>query len=200
MTRNSYQSFAIVPAAGASRRMGTHKLLLPFGEQTVIERVLASWLASRVDRVVVIVRPGDREVSEIGQRMGADVVAPGSTPAEMKDSVALGVAHIEESFSPVASDAWLLAPADMPRLDASVIDRLLETYHPDRPATLVPVSSGRRGHPVLLPWSRAAEVHTLPVGKGINSLIQAGQIVEVELQDAGIHDDLDTPEDYRRLR
>ncbi|HCO25719.1 MAG TPA: hypothetical protein DIT97_22850, partial [Gimesia maris] len=32
--------FAIVPAAGRSRRMGTHKLLLRLGTETVIQRLV----------------------------------------------------------------------------------------------------------------------------------------------------------------
>jgi molybdenum cofactor cytidylyltransferase len=199
MPSKPVKTFAVVPAAGMSRRMGTHKLLLPLEGQTVIERVLAAWLASRVEHVVLVVRPDDREVREIGERLGAELVVPADAPAEMKDSVALALSHVAKMHQPTGADAWLLAPADMPRLEARVINRLLAAYRPDDPATLVPISGGRRGHPILLPWSRAGEVHALPTGCGINSLVQAGQIVEVPVDDAGIHDDLDTPEDYRRL-
>lgn len=200
MSMKPLHTFALIPAAGVSRRMGTHKLLLPLESETVIERVLAAWLASRVDHVVLVVRPDDREVREIGERLGADVVVPPAAPAEMKDSVALALSHAAAKYQPPDTDAWLLAPADMPRLEARVIDILLAAYQPGQLATLVPVSGGRRGHPILLPWGRAGEVHALPPGRGIDSIVQAGEILEVEVEGTGIHEDLDTPEDYRRLR
>ena len=75
----------------------------------------------------------------------------------------------------------------------------ISPYDPERRETLIPVHAGRRGHPILLPWRRAAEVEALPPDRGINSLVSAGKAVEVEVPYAGIGEDLDTPEDYRRL-
>jgi molybdenum cofactor cytidylyltransferase len=195
-----FRSFAIIPAAGASRRMGQDKLLLPWRGRTIVEHVLDAWQSSRVDRVVLIIRPADDRLALLGDRHGVDVVVPPAAPAEMKDSVCLGLEHVKRNYDPHPTDAWLLAPADMPRLSTPVIDRLLAAYRPHRPQVQVAVASGRRGHPILLPWSWAADVAGLPDGSGINSLLAAGNLAEVETEDVGIHADLDTPEDYRRLR
>src|SRR5690606_37389168 len=53
----SVRSFAILPAAGQSRRMGAPKLLLPWGETTLIGEVIRSWKDSRVDQVLVVIHP-----------------------------------------------------------------------------------------------------------------------------------------------
>lgn len=53
------RAFAIVPAAGQSRRMGRPKLMLPCPEGTLIERVLAAWCGSSVERIVVVARRDD---------------------------------------------------------------------------------------------------------------------------------------------
>ncbi len=50
--------WAVILAAGESRRMGTQKLLLPFGDTTIVEAVVRTALASRVDRGAR--RPGRR--------------------------------------------------------------------------------------------------------------------------------------------
>ena len=65
----------------------------------------------------------------------------------------------------------------------------------------VPIFEGRRGHPVLFPWSLAQEVTALPEDKGINALLQAHPAIvrEQVFHFRGILDDLDTPDDYRRL-
>jgi molybdenum cofactor cytidylyltransferase len=46
--------WAVILAAGESRRMGTQKLLLPFGDTTVVGAVVRAAEASRADRVLAV--------------------------------------------------------------------------------------------------------------------------------------------------
>ena len=121
-----FQSYAIIPAAGSSTRMGCDKLLLPWGPSTLIEQVLSAWFASRVGRVIVVVRPDDTRLRDCCHAAGAEVVIPEVPPSEMKVSVQLGLRYVQQRYSPQPTDVWLLAPADMPRLSPRVINRLLE--------------------------------------------------------------------------
>lgn len=50
---------AVVPAAGRSRRMGRPKLLLPFGEGTVLGATLAALAGGGARRIAVVARPDD---------------------------------------------------------------------------------------------------------------------------------------------
>jgi molybdenum cofactor cytidylyltransferase len=218
------RSFAIIPAAGHSVRMGEPKLLLPWGSGTVIECVLAAWCASRVDRIVTVVRGDDAQLAEVCRRAGAEVAVPETPPPEMKDSVAVGLEYIQKRFDPNADDAWLLAPADMPTLSPFVIDRLLAEHAEAARATnvgargrsakppsegrdspggatiLVATFQGKRGHPVLFPWALAREVPLLAPHEGVNALLERHLVREVACSDATILDDLDTPAKYRRQR
>jgi molybdenum cofactor cytidylyltransferase len=198
--KSQIQSFAIIPAAGHSVRMGRPKLLMPWGEATVIEHVIAAWRASRVTRVVVVVRAGDAELIEKCRAAGAEVVTPDVPPPEMKVSVGHALTYVQSNFSPQPSDAWLLAPADMPRLSPQVVNQLLNAHDADAPAILIPITLGRRGHPVLFPWPLAAEVNRLSADEGVNSLTARHVVREVACGDPTILDDLDTPHDYQRLR
>ena len=45
---------AIILAAGSSRRMGKQKLLLPYGDSTIIETVIQNVLQSKVDSTLVV--------------------------------------------------------------------------------------------------------------------------------------------------
>ena len=121
------QTFAVIPAAGRSLRMGQPKLLLPWGESTVLEHVLATWSASRVGRVILVVHPQDTEIVKRGAAAGAHVVQPETAPEEMKVSVQLALDYISH-FAPSPTDAWLLAPADMPTLATATIDQLIAAY------------------------------------------------------------------------
>jgi molybdenum cofactor cytidylyltransferase len=192
------RSYAVVPAAGMSARMGRHKLLLPWGERSVIEQVLGAWLASAVDRVVVVVRAYDGELLARCRAMPVDVVEASVAPPDMKASIQLALSHIRTRYSPAPNDAWLLAPADLPRLTAGAIDAVLAAYEPEQPTPMAPSFDGERGHPVLLPWSYAADVARLPVGEGVNSLLKGAPVREIAWQDDSIMRDVDTPLDYAR--
>jgi molybdenum cofactor cytidylyltransferase len=192
--------FAILPAAGRSVRMGRPKLLLPWQGRTVWEHVLDAWKGSTHElRIVAVVHPEDVAIADLARKAGVDVVVPGSPPEDMKASVRLGLAHHRAKYSPVDSDAWVVAPSDMPRLRPAVIDAVLSAYNPAVGAIVVPEHAGRRGHPVLFPWKLAGEVDALGADEGLNRIVARHEVVRLPLVDAAILEDLDTPEDYQAL-
>jgi molybdenum cofactor cytidylyltransferase len=200
MPREPFRSFAIVPAAGRSRRMGRPKLLLPWGGGTVIDAVLAAWRASRVTQTVVVVHPEDEPLAQVCRSSGADVVVADPPPEDMKASIGRGLRHVAARFQPAPRDVWLVAPADLPLLSAVVIDAVLAAHDPSRPAIVAPQSAGRRGHPVLFPWPLSTEVDLLPADVGIKELLSRHPVKSVECPAVALAADIDTPEDYRRLR
>ncbi len=204
------RSFAIVPAAGHSRRMGRPKLRLPWQDGTLLEHVLTQWRQSRVSEVVVVLRKDDTELQTVAKAVGAHVVVAEVDPPDMKASVALGLDYVRDKFQPTDRDAWLLAPADLPGLTPAVIDQLL-TLHEEQvmgnggsdgaeaAPILVPTVTGRRAHPVLFPWKHAAAVSGLSDEEGVNALLKRNDVCELRVRDVGLLADIDTPEDYRRL-
>ncbi len=192
--------FAIVPAAGRSVRMGRPKLLLPWRGTTVIEAVLAAWRQSDVADVVVVVHPDDTDLATICRRAGAAVVAPPVPPPDMKVSIKHGLEWIAATHDPLPSDAWVVAPADMPQLSSALINCVVARHNPQDPQILVPVSCGRRGHPVLFPWSLAAAVADLADDQGLDVLVAREKVTEVDCEGEGPLLDMDTPDEYRNLR
>src|SRR6266436_4701322 len=178
--------FAIVPAAGHSVRMGRPKLLLRLAGQPLIAHVIDAWQRSRVDRVVVVVRPGDEALAEILRERGdrVETVIPATPPADMKASIQAALKHVEERFAPSADDGFLVAPADMPRLSLAIIDRLMERHLAEPSVNVfMPMIAGRRGHPVLFSWQLAAAVHQLGGNEGLNSIVDRQQPVIVPCED-----------------
>lgn len=196
------QSFAIIPAAGRSVRMGQPKLLLPWGEHTMIEEVLAAWRTCRISHVVMTVHPDDGELAEAARSAGAEVVTVSPPPADMKASVLAGLDYVEANYRPCANAAWLLAPADMPLLTAQLIDGLLAAWEENlfrsRQEILALSRGGRRGHPVLFPWALVAAARQLPAGAGLNQLLDKFGCRELAVAEDAAFVDLDTPADYRR--
>lgn len=199
------QTFAIIPAAGRSQRMGRPKLLLPWGAKSLIEHVIGTWRDSRVQRVVLVAHPHDAELAHVAASAGAEVVQPAVPPPDMKDSVLAALDHLSAS-RPAPTDAWLLAPGDVPGLTVATIDRMIDAYAAGLQAGLkgncvwVPWCKGRRGHPALFPWSLAPEVAGLGEDEGLNALAIRHELQRVDALEDAISADLDTPEDYERWR
>ena len=180
--------------------MGQPKLLLPWRGRTMIEQTIAAWQAGGVSRVVVVARPDDLALQNVVLQAGAVTVVPPVAPPEMKDSVQFGLSYVAQHFSPSATDVWLLAPADMPQLSPRIIARLLAEHNPAQGRILVPTLAGHRGHPVLFPWSLAAEVKNLGPTEGLNALIARHGGRQIACDDVkGLIDpfaDIDTPAEY----
>jgi molybdenum cofactor cytidylyltransferase len=200
------RAFAILPAAGRSRRMGQPKLLLPWGDTSLIQQVVGHWRASQVEQVLVVVHPDDKALAQQCESAGAFVVRPTSPPPEMKDSIWCGIQAAEHQFQAGRGDVWLVAPADMPQLQPDAINAVISAYEqqgenpPAEPRIWAARHAGRRGHPVLFPWSLAADVPTLKADEGLKTLLGHYPVEYVDVASDGIFADVDTPEDYDRQR
>lgn len=176
------KAFAVLPAAGMSRRMGCSKLLLPWrGDAgvpttTILHRVLKTYLASSVDMVVLVARREDDSVIQIGRQLGVELVVPSEPPAEMKVSVQLALEHIGRCFQPQDSDTWLLSPADTPRVTSSLVNSVLRVRQETHAGVVVPTCRGKAGHPTAFAWSLAAEVPRLAEGEGIRELLKHHEV------------------------
>lgn len=197
------RSFAVIPAAGRSVRMGRPKLLLPWDAadgRTLVEQVLAAWRDGGVTHRIVTVHPDDRQLAAVCRAAGAEVVVPANPPPDMKASVAAALAFIAERYRPHADDVCLIAPADLPHLAASVVQQLLAASIAEQAAALRPVHQGKNGHPFLLPWSLIVEIASIPANRGLDELLDRVPVVDVQCGPACLAADVDTPDDYRRLR
>jgi molybdenum cofactor cytidylyltransferase len=195
--------FALLPAAGQSRRMGRPKLSLPLGDRTILEHILATLQQAAVEPILVVVGPHVRELTSLARSQGAEVCQLDDETPDMRATIEKGLRWLEERYRPRPADDWLLVPADHPALAASVVQQLGEARrsHPQR-SIFVPTFEGRRGHPLLLTWSHVARLRAHPPDQGLNTYVRQhdSELVEVAVESEAILWDLDTPEDYERLR
>jgi molybdenum cofactor cytidylyltransferase len=194
---------AVVPAAGRSVRMGQPKLLMTLGGETLIHCVVTSLRSGGVGRVVVVAPPTSEPegpaIASEAARSGAEVVVPEIRPTEMRRSVELGLQRLETDSPP---QLVLLAPGDSPGVTGELVARLVETALERPGCIVVPFHEGRRGHPLVLPWSLAVQIPTLPARVGVNALVarHGDSIVELPSASPDVLVDLDTPEDWHRWR
>ena len=194
--------FAVIPAAGLSRRMGRPKLLLSLSGRSVVERLLLALDHPTIACRTVVVRNSDEPLKQEIERLNGSLLTPEEDPPDMRTSVTLALAAIERDHAPSDGDGWLLVPADHPVLDRELIRALIECWQEKRPAILVPRHGQRRGHPTLFTWKMAREVLRIPPDRGLNWLLREfnSQVTELSVDTDSAITDLDTPEDYERLK
>lgn len=193
--------FALIPAAGRSRRMQSHKLLLPLGARTVIECVLDA-LSPVVERVFVLVRSDDSALqAAISAHGGAAVVIARHDPPDMRASVELLLGAVEHDCRPGPSAGWLLTPADHPVIHAEVVQTLVGGFRRQPLSIHLPTYQGKGGHPTIFPWGLAERVREIPRNEGLNSLRRLSGIETVlhPTENPSVLWDIDTPADYQQL-
>jgi molybdenum cofactor cytidylyltransferase len=173
--------------------MGTQKLLLPFGDATVIESVVLTALASRVDRVLAVLGADRDAVRQKLEPLGIDFVINENFVKGMLSSVQAGFAAL-----PPAAEAAVVMLSDQPFLPAGVVDAVVEAFRRSGKGIVVPAFQGRRGHPVLIGLRYRDEVLALDPTDGLRRLMRAhpDDIFEAAVEDANILRDMDVPEDY----
>ncbi len=196
------QMFAVIPAGASSMLMGCPKLLLPLAGATVVDRFLSAFDHSAITNRYVVVSRTDLALQDEVIRLAGTLVVPDGDPPDMRADVSLALDTIQREFAPSDDDAWLLAPADYPALDVSLIDELMHCWHQAEPAILVPRIGARRGHPTLFRWKFAREVARIPVGRGLNWLLReyASDVTELIVDNDSAITVLETAEDYALMQ
>ncbi|HEX6900933.1 MAG TPA: nucleotidyltransferase family protein [Thermoanaerobaculia bacterium] len=188
---------AVLPAAGASRRMGRPKLLLPFGESTLVGSVVAALRGGGVQEIVLVIAPGDEDLRAWAREAGVRVVVNPDPDRGMLSTIQEGVAALDRTDVPL-----LVTPADLPNLRAETVALLLQRMRETGAPLALPTHHGKRGHPLAIAPALIPEIGTLDPAIGLRQLRDRheAELLEVEAGDAGVVEDVDTPEDYARVR
>jgi molybdenum cofactor cytidylyltransferase len=157
---------------------------------------VAAWQSARGARgSVVVVRADDDELATLFADAGARVIRCEDARLGMGHSLVCGVRALE------SAGGWVLALADMPRVRPQTIAAVAECLQAGA-RIAVPVWNGQRGHPVGFAASYRDELLALSGDSGARALLErhAGEVVRVPMDDPGIVEDVDTPEDAARIR
>ena len=186
---------ALVLAAGESRRMGTPKLLLPFGEKTIIEHIVDNVCDSKAEIILVVLGSHRNEIkNKIADRQVLTVINARYQEG-MLSSIQTGFRSV-----PPGTTAVVICLGDQPLIPFSVIDRLIHTHKQSKKGIVLPVYDKRRGHPILIDVKYKNEVQNISLEIGLRSLIHdhPQDVQEVEVDTPHILKDIDRPEDYAR--
>jgi molybdenum cofactor cytidylyltransferase len=202
----------LVLAAGASRRLGRNKLLLPFRGGTVLSTTVARLLASHLDRIIVVLGHAEGDVRSRGglsQDPRLAIVSNAGWEEGMASSLRRGVEAAAEA------EAVVVALGDQPDTDPEVVDRLVAAFR-DGAMLALPVhrrpvvgigtderaiderTTDRTGHPVLFSRALFPELLALRGDTGARDVVKRHWRDAVKVAAAPLHD-VDTEDDYRAL-
>ncbi len=189
------QIYGLVLAAGLARRMGATKQLLPFGDKTVLQTVVDTLLGAKLAGVSVILGHDAEAVRDSLKDRLVQFCVNDAYREGMFSSVLCGLRGL-----PTDADAALIALGDQPQIELNVVRAVVRAYREGSRGIVIPVSGGKRGHPVLINLPRyRREILSLSGDQGLKPVMRGHpqDTLEVPVDDEGILRDLDTPEDYR---
>lgn len=183
----------VVPAAGASRRMGRPKGLLELGGDTFVQRVVAALSGGGCAPVYVVTAPGDPELGDLARSAGATVLTnpdPGEGP----------ITSLRLALRTVAADveAVVYLPLDHALVEASHVSRLIGAAEESGAHLALPVHEGERGHPALFRRALFRELLDPDLEGGARTVVHRhlARACLVRSEDPAVVTDIDTPEAY----
>ncbi len=187
--------WAIILAAGESKRMGEPKMLLPFGVKTIIEAVAESVVSSEVEGSLIVLGAEKQRIEEKIKDYGIKSVFNPDFQSGMLSSVQCGFKAVPEG-----TRAVLVVLGDQPRISSSIINQLIEAFNKTGKGIVLPVFEGERGHPVIIDMKYREEVENLSPEIGLRGTVYSHpeDILEVEVDAPSILGDIDDETDYKR--
>lgn len=183
---------AILLAAGSGSRFD------PLGDQNKLLQVLddgcsvavtsAANLLAIMPHVLAVVRPGARALQAELRAIGCEVTVCDRAAEGMGASLAHAVNKTN------AASGWIIALADMPYVKPSTIRALLNALQAGADI-VAPCHDGRRGNPVGFSHFYLPQLLGLSGDEGARRLLHTLPVHLVQVDDPGIHRDIDRPQD-----
>ena len=190
------QVAGILLAAGLSRRMGQAKLLLPLAGRPVVRHSAERLLRAGLSPLVVVIGPDAHDVRAALDGLPVQLAVNPRPEAGQASSLVAGVAAL-----PAGTPAALVALGDQPFVPDAVIRALLEAAAGSAAPIIAPRYRDGLGNPVLFRAAVFPELLALSGDRGARAVIERdpGRVAIVDIADP-MPEDVDTPEDYARLR
>ena len=190
---------AIILAAGASRRMGQPKQLLPYRGQTLLSHVIQCATASSCNPVTVILGANADKIEPEISRLPIKIVKNTQWNEGISSSIRCGINYVQEQLFNI--DAIVFLTCDQPFISAEIIEQLINSYHSTNKNKLIVASNYGKaiGIPVLLTCHFFSELMELKGDRGAKKIINQYRDLVHHINFPLGEIDLDTLEDYQQL-
>lgn len=151
-----------------------------------------------VGEIVLVTAPGDEPLQAWARQNGITLALNPDPERGMLSTIQEGIAALAGRL---AGEVLLVSPADLPHLQATTVAELLQKMIETGAPLALPTYHGKRGHPLAIAPRLVSEIDNLDPNIGLKQLRDRHDkdLLEIEVEDAGVVQDVDTPEDYERL-
>jgi molybdenum cofactor cytidylyltransferase len=191
----------VILGAGASSRMGRPKLLLPWRDTTVIGAIFRQWRELGAAQIAIVHRLNDAPLATELGRLDLPAKDRIENPRPERGMFSSIVCAANWPGWKREITSWAIVLGDQPHLNADTLRRLLEFSAQNPDAICQPEFDGHTRHPVILPRAAFAELKNSRATtlKDFLKLVPLPR-VQCSVSDVGMSLDMDTPEDYKRLK
>ena len=183
----------LVLAAGGSQRLGTPKQLLPYGDATLLDHVLATARECTFDQLLCVIGGSADQVRARVDLNGATVVENRDFGEGCSSSIAAALTAVDPQ-----ADLLVLMLGDQPGVTAATVQALIDNRG-DAQLAACSYDNGR-GHPLAFAPAMFDELAALHGDKGVWKLLDRHAEAVVDVPVPGpIPRDVNTDDDYRAL-
>lgn len=195
---------AVILAAGMATRFraadpaSTSKVLAQLDGKPLLRHVVDAALASRARPVIVVTGHAQAEVAAALAGLDVIVAHNGDYASGLASSLKRGLTAIPEECS-----GFVVLLGDMPRVSATIIDRLIAALETKAQAlAVVPTFNGQRANPVVIARAAFPLLAGIEGDQGARKVLQAAgdQVIELPIDDEAVTTDIDTPDALRALK
>ena len=189
----------VVLAAGESRRMGIPKAICSCKGGTFLEAVVSYLQGAGIASIGVVLGAAQEEIRNHGLSEGIDIwINPNYRHGQLS-SLQVALANQTSDVQGV-----MVALVDHPAVSIRTVSNLIEIFNGRHELVVKPQYQGRGGHPILIGrqwWSEILDVSFTDKGSDSETPTlrdifhrHPERIVNIQVNDPGIHLDIDTPE------
>lgn len=186
----------ILLAAGLSERFGSPKALANISGNTVIGHVQNKLLESCCDQIIVVLGAhADKIQPSIFIHSRIRVVYNKDYYFGQASSVQAGWREADDQ-----AEGIMFLPVDCPLVQSSSIDRVIDHFKKHAPDILIPCYQNKKGHPPIFHQLLKSKVLNIPRDLGLNSLFAEHPPQTVEINDPGIIQSFNTPQEFEIIK
>ncbi len=186
---------AIILAAGASTRMGLPKILLEWNGKSLLRIVAENALKADLHPVIVVVGAIKEQAVKILAELPVCIVENERWEDGQSTSVVKGITTLGQ---PVGGAIFLLA--DQPQIPSGLLAELVRLHAHSLSPIIAPRVGGRRANPVLFDAVTFPNLLQLTGDSGGRQLFNQFPLEWLDWPDERILLDVDTADDYLRLK
>ena len=190
---------SIILAAGMSKRMkDRNKLLLQYGELTILEKTINNLSRSNINEIIIVLGHDSNNIKRALKQIKFKKVFNEYYSDGIASSIISGLKAINNSAKGV-----MICLGDMPQIKTSSYNLLIEKFYTsfNEKKIILPTYNKKKGNPIILSSFYFNFLYKLKGDKGARDIIEkyASNIIRTEIDDEGLLKDIDNDLDYELL-